>query len=270
MLTHRMTIFEVPKEELGRSVLYSLLTHGAILAGFFLLPGFINPKGEMWGAPDAGGGGAISVGIVQNMRGISLPRPVVTTEANIATESKGLGQTQLPETIQKPPELPDPKAFEVEEKKKRPEPRRPEPPARKPPVQTAQVTQPSNRVDFGEGGTPSFNYSEFSTGSGSGGFGLGDGVFGEKYGWYVRQIREIISNNWQKNLVNPNVRTAPRVTVQFEIQRDGSVANEGVKQTSGIPTLDRSALRAVLASRFPPLPGGERRLVVELWFEYSR
>jgi TonB family protein len=126
-------------------------------------------------------------------------------------------------------------------------------------------------VPFGEGGTPSFSYGQFSTGTGTGGFGLGDGIFGEKYGWYVRQIRDIVSTNWQKNLVDPNVRSAPRVYIQFTIQRDGTVATDvQIKQSSGIPSLDRSGERAIRASRFPPLPGGETRLVVEFWFEYSK
>jgi TonB family protein len=83
-------------------------------------------------------------------------------------------------------------------------------------------------------------------------------------------IRDIVSSNWQKSYIDPNVRSAPRAYIQFEIQRDGSVANEFVKQSSGVPSLDRSGLRAIKASHFPPLPGGESRLVVEFWFEHSR
>ena len=71
----------------------------------------------------------------------------------------------------------------------------------------------------------------------------------------MRQIRDIVSSNWQRNLVSPNVRTAERVVIQFTIRRNGSIANESVKQSSGIPSLDRSGLRAIKASRFPPFPG---------------
>ena len=86
----------------------------------------------------------------------------------------------------------------------------------------------------------------------------------------MRQIRDIVSSNWQKSLVNPNVRSAERVVIQFAIRRDGSITDEFIKDSSGIPSLDRSGLRAIKASRFPPLPGGETRLTAEFWFEYSR
>jgi TonB family protein len=274
MTTHRITIFDVQKEKLGVSLFYSFITHCLLLGSFFYLPHYINPKPVMWGDSSAGGG-AISVGIVQKIGGLNLPRPELSTENIVATESKGLGQTEVPDVVKQPLEIPDPKAFEIQEKKKKPEPKKPEAkkseaPAKKVPRQIAKVQPPPNVVPFGEGGAPNFSYSQFQIGSDSGGIGLGEGIFGEKYGWYVRQIRDIVSGNWQKNLIDPNVRSAPRLYIQFDILRDGSVANEFVKQSSGIASLDRSGLRAVRASHFPPLPGGETRLTVEFWFEHSR
>jgi TonB family protein len=267
MSIHRITIFDVQKEKLGRSLTYSILTHALFIASFFFLPQIIQTKPTLWGDPGAGGQGTISVGIVRSVSGLNLPRPELTTESNVATDSKGLGKT---ETVKEQRvETPEPDAFQIEEKKKPKivDTRRPS----RRPVEVAQNVPPPNVVPFGEGGTPSFSYGQFSTGTGTGGFGLGDGIFGEKYGWYVRQIRDIVSTNWQKNLVDPNVRSAPRVYIQFTIQRDGTVASDvQIKQSSGIPSLDRSGERAIRASRFPPLPGGETRLVVEFWFEYSK
>jgi len=262
----RLTIFEVPQEALGRSLVLSVLTHVSLVFCVFFLPGLISPIKEPWGDAN-GGGGAISVGMVQSIRGLNLPQPELTTQSKIATQSKGLGQEETEKTEARREEVPDPKAFEIQEKKKEPKPQAR--PARKAPPQMAQNLPPSDVIPFGEGGTPGFTYSPFS-GAGGGGIGVGDGVFGAKYGWYVRQIREIVSANWQRNLVDANVRSAPRAYIYFEIQRDGSVANESVKQSSGVPSLDRSGLRAIRASHFPPLPGGETRLTVEFYFEYSR
>ncbi len=100
----------------------------------------------------------------------------------------------------------------------------------------AQNAPPKEVVPFGEGGTPGFTYSQFSAAGGSGGIGVGDGMFGSKYGWYVKQIRDIVSANWQRSMVDANVRSAPRAYIYFEIQRDGSVANESIK------AIQRSAL----------------------------
>jgi len=268
MLAHRVTIFEVPQEALGRTLILSVITHALLIFVVFFLPGIVSSSKEPWGDANAGGG-AISVGMVQNIRGLNLPQPQITTQTKIATESKGLGQTEPAKTEVKAPEVPDPKAFEIEEKTKK-EPKRPERPVQKAPPQLAQNVPPQEVVPFGEGGTPGFTYSPFTGAGGAGGIGVGDGMFGSRYGWYVRQIREIVSANWQRSLVDANVRSAPRAYIYFEIHRDGSVENESVKQSSGVPSLDRSGLRAIRASRFPPLPGGETRLTVEFYFEYSR
>ena len=267
MPVHRHSIFEIQKEKLGGYVYLSVFSHLLVGMIFFFLPSYLNPSADPWGDSQSGGG-SISVGLVQQsaIRGLNLPRPKQTTASNIATESKGLGHTEEAKAARIEEEVPDPKAFEVKKKTRVRKRKRSQ---RRAPKQIAQAP-PSERVPFGEGGAPDLSYSQFRTGRGSGGIGLGDGFFGKKYGWYVRQIRDIVSSNWQRNLVSPNVRTAERVVIQFTIRRNGSIANESVKQSSGIPSLDRSGLRAIKASRFPPLPGGETRLVAEFWFEYSR
>lgn len=269
MQSHRLAIYDVQGEKLGRFVFYSLLTHALVLSGFFVLPTVLRGKQLLWGDPGAGGGGVISVGIVSSLTGLSLPKPAITTDNTVATDSKGLGKTEVAKKeTAPPPEPPDPRAYEIEHKKAKPEAPKPVRVSRRP--EDMVRNQPSPVIPFGEGGAPNFTYGQFSTGAGVGGFGLGDGVFGERYGWYVRQIRDTVSSNWQRSMIDPMIRSAPRVDVQFEILRDGSVGGSSVKQSSGIPSLDRSALRAIAASHFPPLPGGETRLVVEFWFEYSR
>ena len=103
----------------------------------------------------------------------------------------------------------------------------------------------------------------------NGGIGFGSGIYGERYGWYVRQVKDIVSANWQKNMVDPNVPSAPKVFIQFEILRDGTPANEFVKQSSGVPSLDRSGIRAIgLRIPSPSRRGG--RVTVEFFFEYTR
>ena len=55
------------------------------------------------------------------------------------------------------------------------------------------------------------------------------------------------------------IRSAPRVYLSFDIERNGKISNIELKQPSGIPTLDRSAQRAILASNpLPPLPSDFR------------
>ena len=117
------------------------------------------------------------------------------------------------------------------------------------------------------------SYGSFSTGAGEAGIGFGDAAFGDRYGTYVNAITRAISNNWLKSMVDSRIQKAPRVYVTFEIGRDGTVSSVGVQQSSGIPSLDRSALRAVQASSpLPQLPADFRgsKVNVTFYFEYSR
>ncbi len=116
-------------------------------------------------------------------------------------------------------------------------------------------------------------YGQFSTGAGAAGIGFGDATFGNRYGWYVDAMTRAISQNWLKSLVDSRVSRAPRVYLSFEIARNGKISNLGVQQSSGIPSLDRSAQRAVLASDpLPALPPDYRgsNVNVNFYFEYSR
>jgi TonB family protein len=80
----------------------------------------------------------------------------------------------------------------------------------------------------------------------------------------VEQIR----SNWDYNQ-----QSSGTVMVRFTIQRDGTIASVQVERSSGYPTLDFPATRAVLLTRkLPPLPQPytEPTLGVHLSFEYSR
>jgi len=73
--------------------------------------------------------------------------------------------------------------------------------------------------------------------------------------------------------VSPNLMSAPRVYVTFDILRDGTINGVQVTQSSGIPEVDRSAVRAVVASSpVNPLPpdysGGS--LAVKFYFDFRR
>ena len=74
-------------------------------------------------------------------------------------------------------------------------------------------------------------------------------------------------------MVDTRLAKAPRVYLTFDIGRNGKISGVGVQQSSGIPTLDRSAQRAVLASDpLPALPPDYRgsSVSVTFYFEYSR
>jgi len=144
---------------------------------------------------------------------------------------------------------------------------------RKPPPQP--VEEANNVVPFGQGGPVSGPYGVFSAGGAKGGFGFtgGGGDFGSRFAWYVRVVQQKVSENWLKYEVDPGIRDAQRVYLMFDITRDGRPANVQIEQSSGVPSLDQSAVRALQRiDTFGPLPSdySGNKVSVEFWFDYKR
>jgi protein TonB len=244
----------------GRNLAWSAALHAAV-TGCIVLSALIiaGNRGSNWGS--GGGGDAMGVTLVS-----SVPLPSNPQAQNVlANESKGLTQSQ-PKPVEKEPDaIPIP----AKNAKQKPKPRTSE----------SQKAQPqeeaSNVVPFGEGGPVSGPYGTFNAGGAKGGFGFtgGGGDFGSRYAYYVQQVRNKVSENWLKYEVDPRITEAQRVYVTFDITRDGRPTNVQVEQSSGVPSLDQSALRALQRiDTFGPLPSdySGNRVSVEFWFDYNR
>ncbi len=86
--------------------------------------------------------------------------------------------------------------------------------------------------------------------------GATDAAFGQRFAYYVAQIKQKVASQWYTTMLDP---AAPghRVYITFEVGRDGSPSNIRVQQPSGDSTLDQTALRAVQhIDTFGPLPDG--------------
>jgi protein TonB len=247
----------------GRNLAWSAGLHIAV-AGSIILYATIasGGKGSAWGA--GGGGEAMGVTLVSS---VPLPASTVQTQNVLANESKGITQSQ-PKAEEKEPEaipIPDknakikPKPRSSAQQKPKPEPEE----------------EASNVVPFGEGGPVSGPYGNFNAGGAKGGFGFtgGGGDFGSRYAWYVRVVQQKVSENWLKYEVDPGIVDARRVYVTFDIKRDGQPTNVQIEQSSGVPSLDQSAVRALQRiDTFGPLPPdySESKVSVEFWFDYKR
>lgn len=74
-----------------------------------------------------------------------------------------------------------------------------------------------------------------------------------KYHWYLNNVQQKIERYWTPSSEKKNIK----VTVSFTIYQDGSISEPTISSSSGDPTLDNLALRAVkLASPFGRLPPG--------------
>jgi protein TonB len=242
---------------------WSLVLHGGLAVGILaysaISGGF---GGSTWGG-GGGGGGAMSARLVSSAS-IPLPAPEVQSQNVLATENKGVSQS-LPKQQEKAPEavpIPDRNA-----KQKPPKPTRTTV-AKQTPVEP----EPGNVAPYGEGGQPSAHYSMYNVGDGKGGFSFsgGGGDFGSRYGWYVSVVQRKVSENWYKYEVDPGSSAGRRVYIVFDILRDGRPANVQVEQSSGVPSMDISAVRALQRiDTFGTLPGdySGNKVSVEFWFE---
>jgi len=248
----------------GRALVWSVGLHAAV-AAFIVLYAVIVPSasGQGWGG--GGGGEAIGATLVST---VPLPANPAPTQNVLANESKGVTKSQPKQEEKEPDAIPIPDK-EVKVK----------PPKKTPSVTKQKAQAPpeeeTNQVAFGEGGPVSGPYGTFSANGAKGGFGVtgGGGDFGTRYAWYVRVIQQKVSENWLKYEVDPRVTSAQRVYITFDVARDGHPMNVQVEQSSGVPSLDISATRALQRiDTFGPLPPdySGSKVSVEYWFDYRR
>ncbi|HEY6338556.1 MAG TPA: TonB family protein [Candidatus Sulfotelmatobacter sp.] len=248
----------------GRALAWSAGLHVGITVFLLIYSAiFYRSSGDTWGA--GGGGEAIGATLVST---VPLPANPAQTQNVLANESKGLTQSQ-PKIQEKEPD-----AIEIQGKNAKIKPKKKQETASKEKPQPEPEAEP-NQVAFGEGGPVSGPYGTFSAAGAKGGFGItgAGGDFGTKYAWYVHVIQQKVAENWLKYEVDPRITTAQRVYITFDIARDGHPANVQVEQSSGVPSLDISAVRALeRIDTFGPLPAdySGSKISVEYWFDYKR
>ena len=248
----------------GRALAWSAGLHVGMTVFLLIYSAiFYRSSGDTWGA--GGGGEAIGATLVST---VPLPANPAQTQNVLANESKGLTQSQ-PKIQEKEPD-----AIEIQGKNAKIKPKKKQETASKEKPQPEPEAE-TNQVAFGEGGPVSGPYGTFSAAGAKGGFGItgAGGDFGTKYAWYVHVIQQKVAENWLKYEVDPRITTAQRVYITFDIARDGHPANVQVEQSSGVPSLDISAVRALQRiDTFGPLPAdySGSKISVEYWFDYKR
>jgi periplasmic protein TonB len=244
----------------------SLVLHAGLVV-LFIGSAIYSHQGESWGGP----GGAITVGVVGSLPAVPMPRPEVASESRVVDESKGLYKAEPQPKVEPPPDATPIPKFEKN----------------KPPKYVTRPSKllenpkppPPNAVPYGGGGTPTVPYSSFAMGPGTAtqagmGFnGAGTGDFGARFSWYVEAVQRKVSSTWLQSTVDPSVQFAPRVVATFDIMRNGTVANIQVTKSSGNPSVDSSAVRAIRDAspmqQLPPAYSGSK-VSVEFWFDFKR
>ncbi len=263
----RAEIYE-QNEKWGPPLVVSAGLHAALTVAIVVAGWLHFRTGSDWGSGSPGGGEAMSATLVSS---VPLPRPNVETNNVLATENKGLSQTEA--TV---PEIPQPNAIEIPDRASQRKPWERAQSQRNARPKPTPVEQARNVVPYGEGGPVSSAYSmggtSFSMGNSKGGliFGGGGGDFGSRFAWYVDAVRRKVSENWMKYEIDPSASGGRKTYLTFDINRDGSPSNVRVEQSSGVPSLDISAVRALQRiDTFGRLPDGYAgsKVSVEFWFQ---
>jgi periplasmic protein TonB len=242
---------------LRQSLIVSTVAHGVGLALLIVLPGFLGlrqapPEPTMFvsigGAPGANTGGMTPMSARPVQRAEpkpELPRPEPVRPPAARTPE----MVEPSKTTRTPPRTPVTQA--------------PKEAASRTPTTGAQVSKGASTVDTK--GAPTTE-AGLSTGGAAGNANTTVGNFCDPQ--YLGQMITLIHRNWNSN---QGVLGTP--VVRFTIQRDGTLSDVALKQSSGRQMLDFVANRAVIATKaIPPLPScyPYPTFIVNLSFEYTR
>ena len=253
-------------EPLGRPALAAVVLHIAVFSTVIGFSVVGHRSVVQWGDPLGGGMGAVPVNVVG-----PIPLPGRSGPVNpVASDTESAVPEPPPKTKPAPKvTAPEPDAIPIKSKYAK---TRPTPAASNNKYRAQQKDVPNQL--YSNAGQALVTPMQGMTGSG--GVGVGNNSpFGTQFGWYVNLLREQVGRAWKQTDIDPRVRTAPPVIVNFTIRRDGTLAPNSVRisQRSGIQSLDYSAQRAIYdAAPFRALPAGfaHEEATVEFWFELRR
>lgn len=261
-MSQRVDIFEL-REPWKGPIAASVAFHGGIVALIVVYGVWIGFSRNEWGSGQPVPGEAISATLVSGSA-IPLPRER-PTENVVSHESPAPAQSE-PKEVAPPKQeaIPIPETIKIKPKE-RP---RESPEKRPQPVQRAE-----NQIQYGAGGAINQNLTTFSNSTGIGPVAItSGGDFGSRYAYYVQLVTRILSQNWLKYEIDPHAMPDATVTIAFEISRNGEPTNVHIVQSSGVPSLDTSAIRTLQRiDTFGPLPSDYRGSSVgaEYQFRYT-
>ena len=230
---------------IGSAMLHLLLGGGIAAYALFVAHLHKNQWGQM------SSGDAIQASLVSSAPSLPLPNVQNPNDNVLATQNPSPAPT-LPEekTVAAPPLDAIPIAVKQPRQKIAPKEQQ-----NKPPLHPQQPPKQQNVAAYGEAAPSSIPMNAQSASTNN--VKVQNGDFGSRFGWYVDGIKRKVAQNWYSQLANPQASMGHSVVVSFTVHRDGSVSNAQIMQSSGVPSLDMSAIQAVeRVDSFGSLPDG--------------
>jgi periplasmic protein TonB len=234
------------------SVAAAALLHGAAVALVLLLPRLTPPPPPLAFVPvQIIPAQALGVRKPTSRPQVEKPAPKPEPAAADPPEPPKPAREEVPELPDKPVKKP------VKPQKAASEPPKPAPPTTKTPLPRPSAPAPppvgDTSGEAGRRGAP--------TGSAQGTSAFGSQIAtldnpDFKFGFYINQLLSAIDSKWER----PPLGNDVRAIIAFRIERDGTLTDLQIAQSSGYNSFDLAALRAVQnASPFPPLPRAYRQ-----------
>ena len=259
-----------------RAMILSAAAHSLLLLVIIINPSLPKPARKdmihyitlnMPGGGGGGGGGAVTAAPTTELGPTEVKkdslRDLTTLQKLPADEPKSQMRYPVEKPKKEPAKKPEKKAAFTK------------PDASPKPAVKETPAGAGRQAAVGSGGTGlTIGLGGAGEGGGAGGGFPGDlGISNFPYMYYLREIQYKIQSNWFTSLVDPGVSGSFHVDVYFRISKDGSISTVEIKESSGLKTLDQSAVRAVMQSaKFGPLPPGyeDEYLGIYLRFEHSK
>ena len=249
-------------ELVGSVVLHVLLLGGVVYSGFLF-----HDRNAKWGDSQELAG-AVQATMVN---AIPLPPRVPPKEDNVlASERPSVAPQPVKEAAEPPP-----KPTDVPVPVKRIEKEPPKKIAEKPSPSVPKIQQPPKvepqKATSGTSGGVRVAMLTMQTRVGTSAVNITDQSFGARFGYYVRQMNQRISQQWITATLNPEAQ-GRRVYMTFRIDRGGQISEVRIVQSSGDRTLDSSAVRTLeRIDTLAPLPEdySGSYITVQYYFEPS-
>lgn len=269
-------VMKTENERFKKAVVISISIHVALFVFLIVSPHLPKPSRRgmihyvniysLPGGGGGGGGGGETASLKNPTEEVTeTPAPAPETLKDLTTPPKL--EEQAASALRYPVENPEKEKAPPSEKKAVIEKQQP----------STKTSQPAGKEAGTTGGTGSGSGIKIGIGGGSGsGTGIGSEFASEigltqfPYTYYIRLLLNKISSNWIKSYQGPEKLYT---TVLFRIYRNGEAGGLQVVENSTVPSLDRSAVRAIYSSSpFAPLPQGYQfeYLEIQLIFEHSK
>lgn len=263
-------------DRLGGGMAGAVALHALLAAGLIVAAYLGRHTSERWGENQT------SVGAIQASMVSAIPLPPRAKPVDkqvLASENENPAPLPPPKAATQPP----PRPTDVLIKAKPPAPAKPAPtrstapakpdlrskPTEAPAVKHPQPTPPTRKAETGETSGTQLPEAISQMKNGIATATVQDRTFGARYAYYLRLVSQKVSQNWISSEADPRGSVGKRVTLRFDIDREGAPQNVRVQTRSGSPSLDESALQAVQrVDGFGPLPAGNQ-ITIEFSFDYK-